>query len=281
MRTQMRAVVLVALLSAVMLGLMAAAPLRAATAAGVSGWSICSAAGDEHNLSRNCTAFSIEPGVSRCCLFGRSGYYPNAFHVRLMGTGFSQATRVRVNGVELPLTNPFASKQHPAQPVGYESAPAMLPGLRTRAWVHTLGAPAKLGVFLGFSLPGSATITVLDAAGATLASYTFSFENPKPQIASLRPLDARDVHAGGRAFSLRVAWHGCCSGFKLNASSIVRWNGEDRPTSFVPVEAFQGTLRAQISAADIANAGTARVTVFNPGPGGGESDALTFVIAPS
>jgi DNA-binding beta-propeller fold protein YncE len=37
-------------------------------------------------------------------------------------------------------------------------------------------------------------------------------------------------------------------------------------------------LVAQISASDVAAAGTAAVTVFNPGPGGGSSNALTFTI---
>src|SRR5207248_8750088 len=37
-------------------------------------------------------------------------------------------------------------------------------------------------------------------------------------------------------------------------------------------------LSAQISAADIANSGTAQVTIFNPAPGGGTSSALSFAI---
>ncbi len=61
------------------------------------------------------------------------------------------------------------------------------------------------------------------------------------------------------------------------AGSVVRWNGSDRPTS------SNGTingLTAQISASDIAAAGTATVTVFNPPPGGGTSNPLTFTITP-
>jgi DNA-binding beta-propeller fold protein YncE len=54
----------------------------------------------------------------------------------------------------------------------------------------------------------------------------------------------------------------------------VRWNGSDRPTT---VDAING-LTAQISASDVAAAGTAAVTVFNPGPGGGSSNASTFTI---
>jgi YVTN family beta-propeller protein len=55
----------------------------------------------------------------------------------------------------------------------------------------------------------------------------------------------------------------------------VRWNGSDRPTTSNGT--FNGLI-AQISASDIAAAGTAEVTVFNPAPGGGSSNSLTFTI---
>jgi YVTN family beta-propeller protein len=54
----------------------------------------------------------------------------------------------------------------------------------------------------------------------------------------------------------------------------VRWNGNDRPTSF----ASSSQLTAQISASDVAGTGTASVTVFNPAPGGGDSNSSTFTI---
>ena len=59
--------------------------------------------------------------------------------------------------------------------------------------------------------------------------------------------------------------------------SVVRWNGSDRPTSS---NGSINALTAQISASDLATAGTATVTVFNPGPGGGTSNSLTFTITP-
>jgi 6-phosphogluconolactonase len=59
------------------------------------------------------------------------------------------------------------------------------------------------------------------------------------------------------------------------AGSVVRWNGGDRPTTS---NGSVNGLTAQISASDIAAAGTAVVAVFNPGPGGGLSNSLTFTI---
>lgn len=103
------------------------------------------------------------------------------------------------------------------------------------------------------------------------SSYIFLVERaaaPSPQILSLSPASA--LRNSG-AFTLTVDGTGFLSG------SIVRWNGQDRTTSF-----GSGTrLTAQIPAADIAVAGTALVTVVNPSPGGGVSNSLTFTITGS
>jgi len=57
-------------------------------------------------------------------------------------------------------------------------------------------------------------------------------------------------------------------------NSVVRWNGNDRPTIF-----YSSTqLTAQIPETDIARTGTAIITVFNPGAGGGSSNTSTFTI---
>jgi len=61
------------------------------------------------------------------------------------------------------------------------------------------------------------------------------------------------------------------------SSSVVRWNGNDQPTSLYPNSG--GTiLTAQISASEVAAAGTVSVTVFNPGSSGGSSNPSTFTI---
>ena len=90
-----------------------------------------------------------------------------------------------------------------------------------------------------------------------------------PTIASIAPSSRA---AGGPAFTLTV------TGTNYNSSSIVRWNGSDRVTSQSPAGSTT-TLEAAITAMDIATAGTAQVTVFNPGPAGGQtSTAVTFTI---
>ena len=89
--------------------------------------------------------------------------------------------------------------------------------------------------------------------------------NPMPSITSISP-NSGPV-AGGN-FTLTVTGSGFISG------SIVRWNGTNRTTTFVS----STQLEASISASDVASAGTAQITVFNPSPGGGVSSARIFSI---
>ena len=64
------------------------------------------------------------------------------------------------------------------------------------------------------------------------------------------------------------------TGANFIRGSVVRWNGLDRVTAVGSAT----QLQASIPAADIAAAGTARVTVYNPPPGGGTSGASTFTV---
>src|SRR5262245_4186700 len=87
-----------------------------------------------------------------------------------------------------------------------------------------------------------------------------------PTITSINPTS---VAAGGLAFTLTV------TGTNYNSSSVVQWNGNARATSLSTPTTLQGTITAQ----DIIAPGTAQVTVFNPGPAGGQtSNAVTFTI---
>src|SRR5437899_2693126 len=88
---------------------------------------------------------------------------------------------------------------------------------------------------------------------------------PVPVLGALSPSSAT---AGGAAFTLTV------NGTNFVASSVVRWNGSNRTTTFVSAT----ELRAAISAGDITTAGTTQITVFTPLPGGGTSGALTCTI---
>ena len=90
--------------------------------------------------------------------------------------------------------------------------------------------------------------------------------NLAPMISGFSP---PCIPAGGSAFSLSV------SGQNLVSGSIVRWNGSDRPSTFVS----SNKLSAQIPASDIAAAGSAAITVFNPADGSLLSARSTLTIA--
>jgi uncharacterized protein (TIGR03437 family) len=82
-------------------------------------------------------------------------------------------------------------------------------------------------------------------------------------------LSPNPVIAGGQGFTLTV------NGKDFISGSTVKWNGNDRATSFVS----STQLTAAISATDIATAGVGRITVFTAAPGGGASNETILTIA--
>lgn len=114
---------------------------------------------------------------------------------------------------------------------------------------------------------GTVNVTVVNPTpgGGTSSALTFSINNPSPTINSLAP---NTVNAGSSAFTLTV------NGTNFLANSVVRWNGNNRTTTF----GSSTQLSASITGADVATGGSANVTVFNPTPGGGASNAVTFSI---
>lgn len=120
------------------------------------------------------------------------------------------------------------------------------------------------------ALAGTAQVTVFNPSpgGGTSNAFAFTINNPAPTADSLSPSSAV---AGGPGFTLAV------TGSNFVPQSVVRWNGAERTTTF----ASSTQASVAILAADIASAGTAQVTVFNPAPGGGASAALAFTIQPS
>ena len=121
---------------------------------------------------------------------------------------------------------------------------------------HCLAPPGRYLLFIlnGSGVPSVGSIVQVGSGPAT------------PTLTSLSPSSAV---AGGPAFTLTV------NGSNFVSGSVVRWNGANRTTTFVSAT----QLTAAITAADIAAAGSASVTVQNPG--GAVSNALTFTITGS
>ena len=161
-----------------------------------------------------------------------------AFTLTVNGSGFANASVVRWNGATRPTT--FVS------------------GAQLQASISASDVAAA----------GSAQVAVSTPApgGGTSGDLAFTIANPVPGVLSLSP---SSVTAGAAAFTLTVNGSGFVN------TSVVRWNGVNRPTAFV-----SGTqLQASIAASDVAAAGTAQVSVVSPVPGGGTSGNLVFTIA--
>jgi 6-phosphogluconolactonase (cycloisomerase 2 family) len=121
---------------------------------------------------------------------------------------------------------------------------------------------------------GTMAVTVINPApGGTSNAINFTVTGGLnvPTISALFPSCA----PAGEQFVDSVNNQLTVVGNNFVAGSVVRWNGSDRPTTG---NGSINGLIAQISASDIAAAGTAAVTVFNPGPGGGNSNTSTFTI---
>ena len=97
------------------------------------------------------------------------------------------------------------------------------------------------------------------------AVYRIRTDFPAPPISALSPAA---VVAGAPDTTLTVV------GSAFVPNSVVRWNDDPRPTVFLD----NSRLQAAVSSADIADPGTARVTVVNPAPGGGASGPFLLTI---
>ncbi|MFN0083978.1 MAG: PKD domain-containing protein [Blastocatellia bacterium] len=160
------------------------------------------------------------------------------FVLTVTGAGFVTGSKLRWNGDERP-TNYISSAL----------LTAIIP-------TSDLGRAGTATIVVYNPLPGGGASTPL--------TVTISPPNPTPALAALVPGQA----AIGTGFSLAV------NGDGFTPASMVQWNGNPRPTTYV------GTtqLRAEISAADVLSVGNAEISVINPEPGGGLSNRITFRI---
>ena len=109
------------------------------------------------------------------------------------------------------------------------------------------------------------TVSVLFLAILCFGCGGYSSPNqsaPQPAVVPvLAAIVPNSANAGASAFTLTV------NGSKFNNNAVVNWNGAKRTTTHVTAQ----QLTAAIAAADIATAGTVKVSVTNPGsntPGG-------------
>jgi hypothetical protein len=165
-----------------------------------------------------------------------------AFTVTVNGTNFGSDSVVRWNGSDRPTT--------------------LVSATQLQAQISAADVAAQ----------GTRSVTVFNPApgGGTSSGLTFTVtapaDAPAPVASSLAP---SSIASGSSGFALTV------NGSGFAPTSVVRWNGSSRTTTFVS----STQLQAQITAADVASSGSASVSVFTPAPGGGTSATLTFTIS--
>jgi uncharacterized repeat protein (TIGR01451 family) len=128
--------------------------------------------------------------------------------------------------------------------------------------------PARRKTSHQFVLPLLAYCAILFlagcASGTNPASPPQNQSNPVPSVASVTPAT---IATGTKGTTLTINGAGFVQG------SVVQWNQNSRPTTFVN----SGQLKATLSDTDTTTAGNAQVNVVNPTPGGGSS-AITIVV---
>jgi hypothetical protein len=116
------------------------------------------------------------------------------------------------------------------------------------------------------TLEAIATATGYSTSAMATAAYIISIPtNPVPALSGISPAF---TNAGGAVFTLTL------NGSGFIASSTVYWGTSALTTTYVSAT----QLTAQVPAADIATAGTVAITVQNPTPGGGTSNAWQFEV---
>src|SRR5437773_45552 len=187
------------------------------------------------------------------------------------GGGTSNSVTFTINPPPPVITSPTTASGTGGVAISYQITPTNNPtssnatGLPARLTVNTTtgvipGTPTTAGAY-------TVAISASNAGGTGSATLTLTINNPVPTTTSISPASTT---AGSAQFTLTV------NGTNFVSTSTVDWNGSPLATTFV--SSIQ--LTAVVPAANVAAVGTASVTVVNPAPGGGTSNAQTFTINP-
>jgi hypothetical protein len=109
-------------------------------------------------------------------------------------------------------------------------------------------------------------VDLTNAQASTNNRFLVTSSHPLPATTSLSPAGRL---TGSGAFTLTV------NGSAFTPCSVVRWDGADRPTTWLSA----AQLTASIPAPDVASPGSHSVSVFTPAPAGGTSNTQLFTVS--
>ncbi len=152
---------------------------------------------------------------------------------------------------------------------GWKVGGAVPDGLTLNSSTGTIsGTPTGGGTwYFEAAVTDAAGVTVYDGLLSIQINSTAAPGDPVPYLN--QPLVPTAVSPGASQFTLAVSGAGFVSG------ATIDFKGAPLTTTFVDGE----HLTATVPAADVADAGTATVTVVNPSPGGGASNVVYFQVA--
>jgi hypothetical protein len=153
-------------------------------------------------------------------------------------------------------------------PTGYKVGGSVPDGLEMNPSTGTIsGTPTGGGTWYFEAIVTDATGVTADNGFLSIQiNSTVAPGNPVPFLN--QPLVPTAVSPGASGFTLSVSGTGFVSGAAIDL------NRTPLGTTFVDSE----HLTAMVPAADVASAGTAAVTVVNPGPGSGPSNVVYFQV---
>jgi len=117
------------------------------------------------------------------------------------------------------------------------------------------------------AIAGTAQVQVTNPlpGGGTSSALSFTIENAVPAVTAVAPANA-DVGSAGLDLTV--------DGSNFAPGAEVQWNG----ASLSATTSQAAQIIVHIPASFLVSAGTAQITVWNPGPGGGASTAIGFAI---
>jgi len=189
-----------------------------------------------------------------------------ASYIQIYATGLGAVSNQPASGspaLAAPLSMTPAT---PMVTIGGATATVIFSGLApSLVGVYQINAQAPAGAATGVAVPVSISIGGVSSNTVTMAVNPPAAPNPVPSITALSPFS---TSPGAPSATLAITGTGFVS------SSSVTVNGVSQPTTFVG----STQLTAALNAPTIAAAGSFPVTVANPSPGGGASNAVNFIV---